>query len=355
MGMKLLVISPPALGTPPPNKGYSGIERAAAWLVKGLTELGHEVDLMARSDSMVPERGTLFGIKDEKEIPELVKRLDVSGIKYSAVLDWTHDKHLSMCGRDYPLINTFSVMAITGSGLNPVCISHGQAKGPNFRDHETKVIHYGLDLSEYPLYTGPRDDYLLYLGQLIDGKRIEWACEVALKTGRPLRIHGPGWGRKEYHDMLRDYEAKSNGLIRILGEIGGQEKIETLQKAFALIHPVGGMDTGGGQWVEAGAIVCLESLAVGTPVLTSRNGCLPEYLDVSIDGFRVGFAVDSLQEMIEAVTSGAIETLCDSERCRRRAEYFTYSRMAREYADLARLVSGGLLWNTMSAIQISKG
>jgi glycosyltransferase involved in cell wall biosynthesis len=348
MGMKILVISPPVLGTPPPDRGYSGIERVAAWLVKGLTELGHEVDLMARSDSLVPENGTLYGIKDERDIADTIKIIEDSGPGYSAILDWTHDHLLSLRRPELPIVNTSSVMSLTGSGLNPVLISRGQAAGINFKDHETKVIHYGLDLDEYPLYVGPREDYLLYLGQLIDGKRIEWACEVALATGRPLRIHGPGWGRKEYHDLLRGYEAKSNGLIRILGEIGGQEKIETLQKASVLIHPVGGADTGGGQWTEAGAICVLEALAVGAPCLTSRNGCLPEYMD----GYQVGYAVDTLEEMIECMKHEAM--LFSPEDCRRRAEDFTYMKMARAYSDLANQVAGGLRWNVKNAIVVEK-
>src|SRR3990167_6945764 len=139
-------------------------------------------------------------------------------------------------------------MSMMGTGLNLVCISHGQAKD-KFRQYESVVIHYGLYLDEYPMYTGRRDDYLVYLGQLIPEKRIEWACEVSLATKRPLYIYGPGWGPAEYHDLLRDYESKSNGLIQIRGEIGGQEKIEILQHAYALIHPVGAIG-----WCEAGAI-----------------------------------------------------------------------------------------------------
>src|SRR4030067_787333 len=74
--------------------------------------------------------------------------------------------------------------------------------------------------------------------------------------------------------MLHDYQERFSHLISMNSDIGGQDKIRALQHAYALIHPVGALN-----WCEAGAIVVLDALAVGTPCLVSDNGCLPEYVD----------------------------------------------------------------------------
>ena len=339
--MNIVVISPPILRTPPED--YGGIEASAWVLCKGLAHRGHSVTLFGRHDSFRPPNGgVLLTYDDEKNLVSGFGNINL----FDVVIDFTHEKYLSVAHPDWPVINTYSVMSLTGNGINPVFISRGQKAG-KFPNVDGPVIHYGLDLDEYPMYEGPRDDYLLYMGQVIPEKRVEWACEAAIATNRPLVIAGPWWGGPDYDKILNDYRDKYPDLIRVVGSVGGQQKIGLLQKAHALIHPVGAKE-----WCEAGAIVVLESLAVGTPVIVSDNGCLPEYVlednTGSLSVSPVGFMSSTLDGFIQGVSYNI-----DPKNCRRRAEDFSMARMSKEYEDLAIKVMGGLRWNTGASSNVS--
>jgi len=330
--MNLVVISPPLLRTKP--DGYGGMELMAWNLVKGLSARGHSVSLMAKHGSDIPPDGTLIEYEDEKQLLGFPDMWNPPPQRFDCYIDFSHDKRLSEAHYDWPIINNFQIMSINHTtGLNPVFISHGQKKA-KFENVEGPIIYYGLDLDEYPYYDGARGGYLLYLGQVIREKRIEWACEVAIATNRPLKVFGPWWGPPEYSEQLREYQRQHPDLIELNDSIGGPQKIEVLQKAYALIHPVGGMG-----WAEAGAICILEALAVGTPIIGSDNGCIPEYLDVEPP---VGFVCNSVQDMVGVVD---LVRLIRPEDCRKRAEDFTMDRMSRAYERLAEEVAGGLKWN----------
>jgi glycosyltransferase involved in cell wall biosynthesis len=344
--MNICVISPPDLRTKPED--YGGMEFMAGNLAIGLLRLGHTIVLLARGDSMdlgQYEDGNsghpheTVGYGNERELPSVIKTNLRNGQAIeqwaSVFLDFSHNKVLSSERPDLPIINNHQVMSLMGSGANPVFISQGQ-KDEKFPGVEGPVIHYGLDLDEYPFYDGPRDDYLLYMGQIIPEKRIQTAIEAAVRANIRIRVCGPWWGPPEYSEGLREMERQNPGLVSLEDSIGGAEKIDALQKARALIHLPG--DKG---WCEAGAIVVLEALAVGTPVICSPNGCLVEYLNVPEPP---GVLVADLDDAVQAVES--VTNILPSV-CRKRVEeHFTQQRFALEYAILAKRVADGLRWNT---------
>lgn len=329
--MQLAVISAPILKTPPDD--YGGMEGRAWCLADGLAKLGHNVALFAKAGSGTPPTpGLLVTYADERQLPEVS---DMFRDKIDCWLDLTHDKVLSSERPNLPAISNHQVMSLMGSGVNPVFISQGQ-KDEKFPGVEGPVIHYGLDLGEYPFYDGPRDDYLLYMGQMIPEKRIHVAIEVAIAANVPIRAYGPWWGPPEYHDKLRELERLYPALVSLNDSIGGAQKTGALQRARALIHLPGDRD-----WCEAGAIVVLEALAVGTPVICSPNGCLVEYLNVPESP---GVLVTNLDDAVQAVESvtGILPSVCR----KRVEEHFTQKRFALEYAILASRVRDGLRWNT---------
>lgn len=335
--MNLLIISPASLRTRP--ESYGGMEFMAFNLMRGLETLGHNVDLAARLDSDLPVRGKLIPYSDEKELPDI---FNGQFNHYQCGIDLTHDKTLSMAYPDWPIICNFQVMSVSHTnGINPVFISHGQ-KRTKFPNVEGPVIHYGLNFDEYPLYEDERDNYILYLGQIIPEKRVEWACQVAIETNTPLKAYGPQWCPPWYRDALRQYEEEFPELISINDSVGGQEKLELLQKATMLIHPIGAMD-----WCEAGAICALESLATGTPVLSTSNGCMPEYIISGVNGW-MGNSVDRLSSLLldYKIMVQSNESPITPRGCRESIEQeYNYIRFAKEYVDLAQKVANGLRWN----------
>lgn len=316
--MKILCVSTAAICTPPSEDGYGGMEREMDWLIRGLTELGHTCEVLAKTDSRA---GTLFA-DDEKDFPELVAdRID----GYDIVIDFSHDKMVGRRWPDKPQINTYQVMTV-GHRVNPVFISRGQ------RDYigiDGPVIYYGIDLEVYPPNYDERKDYLLYIGSLITEKRPHWVAELAKKTGYKAIIAGPAW-QPEYWEVLDGLREMEH--VTVLDEVAGDEKLELIRNAAALVHPVGGKG-----WVEAGAIIVLEALACGTPVIASVNGCLPEYIHENINGF-LGVNVPEMMLGMNKLWN------ITPKRCRLSVSNFNYLRMAEDYESLAKEVLKGKTW-----------
>jgi len=319
--MNILCVSTAAITTPPAQDGYGGMEREMAWLIRGFKELGHNVGLVGKPESKA-EVDMLYTSDDEKEYPQLVGK----AIKeYDIIIDFSHDKTIGREWPDKPQINTYQVMTISHR-VNPVFISYGQRRHIGI---DGPVIYYGIDLDVYPCYEGPRGDYLLYVGSLIIEKRPHWVAELAELTGHKAIIAGPRW-QQEYWPTIDQFSQLDH--VTVLDEVAGQEKLELIQRAKALVHPVGGKG-----WVEAGAIIVLEALACGTPVICTPNGCLPEYISHNLNGF-MGANVPEMMIGVNSLWS------IQPKRCRLSVKNFNYQRMARDYELLATEVIGGKRW-----------
>lgn len=316
--MKILCVSTAAICTPPSEDGYGGMEREMAWLIRGLTELGHDCGVVARSGSRA---GTIFADDEADFVKAVGDRID----DYDIIIDFSHDKVIGRAYPDKPQINTYQVMTVSHQ-VNPVFISKGQ------RDYiglDGPVIYYGIDLDAYEPNYGERGDYLLYIGSLLTEKRPHWVAELAKKTGYKAIIAGPAW-QPEYWEV-KDGIAEMEH-VTVMNEVAGKEKLELLRNAAALVHPVGGKG-----WVEAGAIIVLEALACGTPVICTPNGCLPEYIHENINGF-LGVNVPEMMLGMNKLWN------ITAQRCRLSVLSFNYQRMAKDYESLAEEVLKGKRW-----------
>lgn len=320
--MRILLVSTSTIMTPRfgYELNYGGMEREVCWLAKGLAELGEDVTVLCKTGSTVPN-----AITGNSE-PEFVNAARPIIGDFDIIIDFSHDKLVTRTFTDIPQINTYQVMT-TSNPQNPVFISRAQRK--HCKRPNGKVIYYGLDHNEYSLYEGPRENYLLYMGSLIEEKRVHWVAEIGRNLNLPVIACGPKW-QPEYWPKLDEIETWDN--VEIRDDVGGAEKIELIQKAKCLVHPVGDKN-----WVEAGAIIVLESLLCGTPVVASTNGCLPEYI---IDGIN-GYTCNLQEEMTARISQ--VETITPV-RCRLSIRKFNYHRMAYEYQELAQAVVDGEKW-----------
>jgi len=178
------------------------------------------------------------------------------------------------------------------------------------------VIHHGMDATAFPVGAG-EGGHLACLGRMAPEKGIHTAIEVAREADLPLLI-----GAKMREAAERDYfEAEVRpllgGSIEYLGELGTTDKLELLGGAVALVNPI--------RWAEPFGLVMTESMACGTPVVSTPCGAVPEIVTHGV----TGFICDTTAEMVDAVQSAS--TL-SRDACRHEVETtFSMQRMVEDH------------------------
>jgi len=161
-----------------------------------------------------------------------------------------------------------------------------------FTDGVTHVVHEGVDLNDAysaleqmdPVSSRfPYDrDFVLYLGTVEPRKNLIHAFKAFDKflQSRPEQagevrfiIAGKkGWHTTEIeNELMRVNHSWANvepsGVIQFLGPVTEQEKWTLMARAACLLYP---------SYDEGFGLPVLEAMAVGTPVITSTRGALPE-------------------------------------------------------------------------------
>lgn len=129
----------------------------------------------------------------------------------------------------------------------------------NFYD---AVIPSYFDSDMFPLQT-EKEDYYLYIGRLIDRKGYRIAQEVCEKLGKRLIVAGPG---------------RFSGYGEYVGSVGPEERAKLYGGAIATFVPT--------LYIEPFANVHVESMACGTPVITTDWGVFTETVEQGKTGFR---------------------------------------------------------------------
>ncbi|MBI4435567.1 glycosyltransferase family 4 protein [Candidatus Uhrbacteria bacterium] len=211
-------------------------------------------------------------------------------------------------------------------------------------DGRVQVVHEGVDLSEaYAALSGaetsvrfPFDrEFVLLLGTIEPRKNLLNAFRAfhAFLQSRPEQasqvrfiVAGKkGWHTREIEEELVAINqawkgAEPNGVIQFLGPVTEEEKWNLLARASCLLYP---------SWDEGFGLPLLEAMAVGTPVIASNRGALPEV------GGDAAVYVDP--EDIEAMSFALIQCLLVPEGVREirelgiaRAAEFSWERAAQE-------------------------
>jgi glycosyltransferase involved in cell wall biosynthesis len=160
-------------------------------------------------------------------------------------------------------------------------------------------------------------DYLAFLGRISPEKRPDRAIEIAKRSGVRLKI-----AAKVDKADLEYFKSVvepllDHPLIEFIGEIDESEKCEFLGNARALLFPI--------DWPEPFGLVMIEAMSAGTPVIAWRNGSVPEIIT---DGLS-GVVIDSIDGAVNAV-----KQITSLNRMAVRAEFdrrFTAQRMTNEY------------------------
>jgi glycosyltransferase involved in cell wall biosynthesis len=332
--MRIAQIAPLSESVPP--RLYGGTERIVHYLTEELVRLGHDVTLFASGDSTTsanlvecaPRALRLDGNRNPL-MPNMIMldRLRQSKNEFDVL-------HFHIDLLHYPLVRSLNVPFVT--------TLHGRLDLPGIADFyshfpELPLVSISLDqrkpmppvnwagnvyhglpskmLSFSPVAT---PGYLAFLGRISPEKRPDLAIEIAVRSGRQLKIAAKidpvdqHYWTTEIEPLVTQYPN-----VEYVGEIGEDQKADFLGGASALIFPI--------DWPEPFGLVMIESMACGTPVIAFNRGSVSEVIEHNLSGLIV-------ENVTEAVV--AVEIAEKMSRSEVRATFdrrFSATRMANEY------------------------
>ena len=337
----------PAIEQVPPA-AYGGTERIVHELTTKLVEAGHDVTVFASGDSNVPgrliptvERALRpIGVSDfrssyETTIEMVRERMGEFDVIHSHLESWSIPLAKSA---SVPVVSTFhgrldlpwTAHAFDSPPDGIVAISRSQASAhPNL---PWTIIHNGLTLDRAPYRQDP-SDALCFVGRVDPEKGIVEAMDIARRTGRRLRIAAKvGTLRHQvdyYEQVFKPALKKAGPSIEYLGELEPHDRDQLFADSAATLMPH--------TWPEPFGLVCIESLACGTPVLARRVGGLPEIIREGVDGYfcddvtAFAFFLDRVPTLDRAAIRSRV---IDRFSARRMADRYQelYTRMVDQHA-----------------------
>jgi glycosyltransferase involved in cell wall biosynthesis len=187
------------------------------------------------------------------------------------------------------------VVRTTSIGAGRLCVTGEGVELDHFRSVAKSSVVADCRLVE--------GDYLLYLGQVSTRKNVARLVEAAEGCPWPLVIVGPdGFGAEQVHDAI----AASPHDIRLLGRLSDAEVGALVRGARALVHP---------SLYEGFGLTVVEAMAVGTPVVVSGAGSLPEVVgsgglvvtEDSSDAWKSALSQLSKPETLESLRRAGLE------------------------------------------------
>ncbi|MFF0657360.1 glycosyltransferase [Micromonospora tulbaghiae] len=377
MTLTVLMNAGPWLSVPPP--GYGGIENVIATLVPELRRLGVRVVLASVESSTLPvdERIAVFPDGQFHALQRPYNQVcGVSQAHLSGVVRALHARDDIDLVHDHVEAVGLATLAAMGPDAPPVLhtlhwdlakhpelygnldggdrvrvngVSASQlARAPEaLRAHSVGHVHLSTPLAVDADRHAPvaKGDHVVILGRINPGKGQDLGARLAQETGFRLVLAGPvgPYHRPEdlaaagdearqnpdvrfFYDQVAPYV--DGDRVRWVGTVAGRERDDLVASARASLFPL--------RWEEPGGTAVVESLSLGTPVVATARGCLPELIEHG----RTGLLTGDEQELGDLVhAAGGLEPA----ECRREAAgRFTPARMAQRYVELYDRVRAGV-------------
>jgi len=334
-----------------PELGW-GAEKYIWDLTECLDNLGHEVTLFGMIGSKKPEHGNLIICESEKYLLD-----NQLAILYE--MNIIHDFSATKTIHDFCQTHNINSIATNFNThfLNPtihkniVCVSERQKymglqgksgfEGTQWYENvgftgylhgDAKVVHVGINTDYYIPDYERKEDYILHFNSFDYFKGIHVTLEIAkVLPNVKFKIAG-STSYEQHQQVFQAVKPLMDSLPNVEYEINpsNERKKELFQRAKAYLFP--------SMFEQPFAVVCLESLACGTPVITMNYGAFPEIIRHGITGYNA----NSYDELIIAI--GVIDKI-NPKNCRLHAERrFNRELMTNKYVDLYEMILRGYSW-----------
>ena len=375
--MKIAMIAPPWLPIPP--AGYGGIENVLAALVPALMNLGADVELFTVGETTLQAHKNhwLYPTGQYKYIhapmydalPVLIAHtmFALNKVRAAGDFDVIHshvdfiDAFAALNPDDLPpIVHTLHGPPFTTPdrlslglpdnipmwqqiarannlyvvGISKALIQHAPRA---LRHMLLRPVHNAVAPAQFP-FVAEKSDYFVTLARAHPDKGQAIAVRACMQLGCRLKMAGtvgtlsrPKQVLMELanplspHRSLLDFRYFSDevfpylepGEIEYVGDLGGQNKLDFLSHARALLFPI--------QWEEPFGMAAIEALACGTPVIAMARGALTEIIEHGVNGFLAHNEAEFVEYMQRI---GEI----DPAACRKSVEdKFSAEVMAKQY------------------------
>ncbi len=146
----------------------------------------------------------------------------------------------------------------------------------------SNFINNAISTQEVSIHTDEK--YYLYYGRLSREKGLSTVIQSCLDSKIKLKIVGTG-PLLEYKDIIKSPD------IEFLGFKSGTELIDLIRKAYFVIIP--------SEWYETFGLTVIESQSMGTPVIGSRIGAIPELIMDNTNGFL--FETGNMKDLSDVI------------------------------------------------------
>ena len=335
--MKVAVVSAAALPSPAPS--YGGLESIAAYVAEALAEQ-HDVTMFAAKGSHATKARLVETVEPALEpsndlpVEEAAwKVMEPELPKFDWVVDMSHnfkawklklihpEVHVLKVVHDYlpwhypPPQGSYDVLA----GVSKFHARFLEARW------QTPVTHlYNGIPTDQLLYSGTKDDYLLFLSRLDPGKGAHIFLDLIEKTGAKGIIAGEDAPQHGINYLYRReilHRAVQLG-VPYLGTVTDGEKKQLLSRAKAVVVPLAD------PYREVFGIWIVEALASGTPVFTTALGACEELVTRMTGG--VATDPEVLLTGLRMFLKGEFEF--DPRTCQQQAQKFDIRNTVKAYA-----------------------
>ena len=329
--LTIALLAPPWFRIPP--DGYGGIEVVVAELADTLLDRGHHVTVvgLAGNGLRAPARSTYREPQGDRlgdvavEVAHLAQaRQVIAELRPDVVHDHTLAGPLLAPSRSCPTVVTAHgpvtadierYFTALSDCIHLVSISDSQrASTPHLPWLST--VYNAVSVDDYP-FRDEKEDYVLFLGRCCPEKGVDTAIQVARAAGRRLVIAMKCSEPQEQAFFTERVKPLLGDDTDYIGEVAGDEKLDLIARASALLCPV--------RWDEPFGLVAIESMACGTPVVALRRGAFSETVQDGVTGVLTDDAADLPRALDSA-------RYVDPTACRERvASRFSPQAMAEGY------------------------
>jgi UDP-glucose:tetrahydrobiopterin glucosyltransferase len=334
--MRIAVVAP--LVTPIQEPQLGGSQAVVADLARGLAERGHEVEVYAAADSVIPGVTVVdTGVRADV-LSTLLYRADrssaaeshagevafrtvfdaVNQIRYDVVHNHAFDPPAVRfaCTLESPVIHTLHLPpdATMGAALekasrsaNPptiATVSTTAAAGWRRLTRVDVVLPNGVPVDQIP-WSETGGGHLLFAGRFSPEKGAAHAIAIARRADVPIDLYGEAYDAEYARDEVDCHSGEPD--ITIHGGVPRTEIWKLMARACAVLCPA--------RWEEPFGMAAAEAQAAGTPVIAYDRGALAEVVRHGKTGFLV--PPDDVVGAAQRVGQVAMISRAD---CRRHAE-----------------------------------